>query len=330
MKLKPYSHLLFLSLFSRRGCWFLIFCAPLALAAESYPTHPIRLLVPAPPGGTVDLIARLMAPRLSEQMGKPIVVDNRSGAGGMIHAEMVANAPNDGYTIAMIYTSYTTSALLHANPTYSPLRDNSPLSQVSWAPLLLVAYPGLAAKTVGQLITLAKSQSLLYGSAGNGSGGHMAGELFNVMAHLSCVHVPYKGAAMATNEVVSGQVAYQFAGPVTVLSLAHAGRLRLLAATSLNRANAFADLPTLHESGVTGFDVTNWFGLVAPPRLPVALIQRLNKEIKIALTHPSVKTKLESEGSEIVASAASNFADFIKADLKKWDKLLRLVPIKVD
>jgi tripartite-type tricarboxylate transporter receptor subunit TctC len=304
--------------------------AGIAQANEAYPDRPLRFVVPAPPGGTVDLIARLAAPRLSEQLGKPVVVDNRAGAGGVIAAELVAHAAPDGYTLSMIYTSYTTNAVLRAKPGYSPERDNTPITQATTSPLLLAAHSNLPVKSVGELLALAKSKPLLYGSAGNGSGGHMAAELFNHLAGVRVTHVPYKGAAAATNELVSGQVAYQFAGPITVLGLARTGRLRLLAVTSPRRTAALPDLPTVAESGVPGFEVTNWFGMTAPPATPAPLILRLNAEMKQALAHADVRSKLTSEGSEIVATSPEAFRAFLREDVRKWAAVVKAARIALE
>ena len=301
-----------------------------AVATDAYPTRPVRFIVPAPPGGTVGHIARLIATPLTEQLGKPFVLDNRGGAGGVIAAEMIANAAPDGHTLGMIYTSYTTNAVLRAKPTYSPTTDNTPITQATWSPLLLAAHNGVPAKSVSELVALAKAKPMLYGSAGNGSGGHMAAELFNSMAGLRVTHVPYKGAAAATNEVVSGQVAYQFAGPITVLALGRAGRLRLLAVTSLKRANALPDIPTVDESGVPGLEVINWFGVVAPPATPRVLVERLHGEIKRALAQGDIRARLASEGSEIVATTPDHFRAFIRSDVEKWSRVVSAAKIKVD
>jgi tripartite-type tricarboxylate transporter receptor subunit TctC len=299
-------------------------------ADPAYPTRPVRFLIPAPPGGTVDHIARLIATPLTEQMGKPFVLDNRGGAGGVIAAEMLANAAPDGHTLGMIYTSYTTNTVLRAKSTYSATADNTPITQATWSPLVLAAHSGLPAKSAAELIALAKSKPMHYGSAGNGTGGHMCGELFNVMAGIKVTHVPYKGAAAATNEVVSGQVAYQFAGPITVLGLGRAGRLRLLAVTSLKRASAMPDLPTVDESGAPGFEVINWFGVVAPPATPRYIVERLNSEIKRALANSDIRTRLAGEGSEIVATTPDAFRAFIRKDVEKWAKLVAAAGIRAD
>ena len=312
---------------------WLFFALPYAgatCAADTYPSRPVRVIVPAPPGGTVDHIARLIAPSLSEQLGKPFVVDNRSGAGGVIAAEMLATATPDGHTMGMIYTSYTTNAVLRAKPSYSPITGNTPITQATWSPLILAAPPGVPVKSTAELVALAKSKPLLYGSAGNGSGGHMCAELFNTLAGVRVTHVPYKGAAAATNEVVSGQVAFQFAGPITVLGLGRAGRLRLLAVTSMKRASALPDLPTVDESGVPGYEVINWFGLAAPPATPRVLIERLHDEVKRALANTEVKQRLASEGSEIVATTPDQFRAFLRNDVEKWSKVVKAANISVD
>ena len=308
---------------------FLNPCCTLA-ADVSFPSRPVRFIIPAPPGGTVDHVARLIATPLTEQMGKPFVLDNRAGAGGVIAAELIANAVPDGHTLGMIYTSYTTNAVLRAKASYSPTRDNTPIPQATASPLVLVAHTGLALKTAGELVTLAKKKPLLYGSAGNGTGGHMCGELFNLLAGLKVTHVPYKGAAAATNEVVSGQVAYQFAGPITVLGLGRAGRLRLLAVTSPKRAVAMPDIPTVDESGVPGFEVTNWFGAVAPPATQRVLIDRLNSEIRQALAVNDIRARLAAEGSEVVATSPDAFRDFIRNDVEKWAKVVKAAGIRID
>jgi tripartite-type tricarboxylate transporter receptor subunit TctC len=310
------------------GTAFVCVCAG---AAESpYPVRPVRLVVPAPPGGTVDLVARVLGPKLAEQTGQQFIVDNRGGAGGVVAAELLAAAAADGYTLGAVYTSFTTNAALRQKPSYDPLRDYSALSLVMWSPLVLVAHPGLGVDSVRELIALSKSRELHYASAGNGTGGHMAGELFRALSAVRAVHVPYKGAAAGTNDVVSGQVQYAFVGPVTVLALVKAKRLRLLAVTSLKRNPAMPDVPTVDEQGVAGFEVVNWFGIVGPARLPPALVARLNREIGTALDAPAVRQKLGGDGTEIVASTPPDFAAFLRRDVEKWRKVVKSANITVD
>lgn len=297
-------------------------CAGAASAADArYPQRPVRMLVSATPGGTVDLVARVLAPKLTEQLGQPFVVDNRGGAGGVIAAEMVAKANPDGYTLGVVYTSFTTNPALRKQSSYDPVRDYSPITLVIVSPLALVANAGLGIDNVRDLIAMAKGKPLLYGSSGNGSGGHMCGELFNAITGIKATHVAYKGAAAATSEVVAGQVQFQFAGPITVVSLAKSGRLKFLAVTSLKRNATWPDIPTLDEAGVPGFEVVNWFGLVAPAKTSRAIVARLNDSIVQALRLPDVRAKLGGEGAEIVGSTPEAYAEFLKRDVAKWRKV---------
>jgi tripartite-type tricarboxylate transporter receptor subunit TctC len=311
---------------------FVLWCWRLdaAVAADGYPVRPVRVLVTAPPGGTVDLVARVLGPKLTEQLGQPFIVDNRPGAGGVIAAELLAKATPDGYTLGAIYTSFTTNAVMRKHSPYDPVRDIAPITLVSISPLVLVAYPGLGVESVQDLIALAKRKPLYYGSSGNGSGGHMCGELFKAMARIDATHVPYKGAAAATSEVVAGQVQFEFVGPVTVLSLAKAGRLKLLAVTSAKRNPSMADTPTLQESGVPGFDVVNWFGMAAPARTSRAIVEHLNREMVRALQLSDVRQKLAGEGAVIIGSTPAEFGAFIQRDVEKWRGVVKSGHITVD
>ena len=296
----------------------------------AYPARPVRVLVSATPGGTIDLVARVLAPRLSEQTGQAFVVDNRAGAGGVIAAELVARAAPNGYTIGDVYTSFTTNAVLHRKPSYDPVTDFSPLMLVSASPLALVAHPGIGVDSVRDLLALARAKPLHYASSGNGSGGHMCGELLKLLAKVSATHVPYKGAAAATSDVVAGQVQFQFAGPVTVVSLARSGRLKLLAVTSLKRNAALPDVPTLDEAGVAGFEVVNWFGMVAPARLPQALVTDLHRRMYAALQQPDARARLGGEGAEVLAGTPEAFAEFLRRDVAKWRKVVSASGMSLD
>jgi tripartite-type tricarboxylate transporter receptor subunit TctC len=306
-------------------------CAALAGAAEhAYPLRPVRMIVSATPGGTVDLVARVLAPKLSDQLGQQFIVDNRSGAGGVVAAELIARAVPDGYTLGVVYTSFTTNAALRKHSSYDPVSDYAPISLVMWTPLVLIANPALAVSSVRELIAMSKTRELHYASSGNGSGGHMCGELFKSLAGIRSTHVPYKGAALGTNDVVSGEVQYAFVGPVTVTSLVRAGRLRLLGVTSLKRNASMPEIPTLDEQGVTGFEVMNWFGIVAPPRLPRVLVAQLNREVVQALVPADVRQKLGGEGAEIVGSTPEAFGGFLKRDVDKWRKVVAAARITLD
>jgi tripartite-type tricarboxylate transporter receptor subunit TctC len=296
---------------------------------DGYPTKPVRLLVPAPPGGSTDLIARVMGAQLAEQLHEQVVVDNRGGAGGVVATEILARSVPDGHTLGVLYTPHTTQPSFTKLP-YDPVNDFTPLSMLTAAPLVLVVYPGLPAKSVKDLIALAKTKPLVYGSAGNGSGGHLSGELFKLMAGIDATHVPYKGAGPAATDVMAGQIHFQFAAHITVGGFMKAGRLRAIAVTSAKRAATTPELPTMSEAGVPGFEVINWFGMLAPARIPEALVRRLHSEIVTALRTPAVRDKLIAQGSEVVGSSPQEFRQFIVSDIAKWAKVVKAAKIKVD
>jgi tripartite-type tricarboxylate transporter receptor subunit TctC len=302
-----------------------------AAAAQSiaYPTKPVRLLVPAPPGGTTDLLARVVGAKLASQLGQQVVIDNRGGAGGVVATELLARSVPDGHTLGLVYTPHTNQPSFIKLP-YDPVNDFSPITMMTSAPLVLVVHPPLPVKSVKDLIALAKAKPLVYGSAGNGSGGHLSGELLKMMTGMQATHVPYKGAGPAAVDVIAGQLQFQFAAQITVDSFLKSGRLRALAVTSTQRASTLPELPTVAESGVPGFEVINWFGIFAPARLPEALQDRLYHEIATALRSPDVRDKLVAQGSEIVASTPQQFRTFIRNDIQKWAKVVKAAGIKVD
>jgi tripartite-type tricarboxylate transporter receptor subunit TctC len=298
-------------------------------ALQGYPTKPVRLLVPAPPGGSTDLIARVVGAQLAEQLREQVVVDNRGGAGGVVATEILARSVADGHTLGVVYTPHTTQPSFTKLP-YDPVSDFTPLSMLTAAPLVLVVYPGLQVKSVKDLIALAKTTPLVYGSAGNGSGGHLSGELLKLMAGIEATHVPYKGAGPAATDVMAGQLHYQFAAHITVGGFLKAGRLRAIAVTSAKRAATTPELPTMSEAGVPGFEVINWFGMLAPANMPESLVRRLHAEIVTALRTPAVRDKLIAQGSEIVGSSPQEFRQFIANDIAKWAKVVKAAKIKVD
>lgn len=299
-------------------------------AASQYPARPIRLIVPAPPGGTTDLLGRVIGTRLGEALGQQVVIDNRGGAGGIVGTDMLTKAPPDGHTLAVIYTPHTVLPHLQKQLPYDALADITPISMVTTAPLVLVVNPALPVRNVRELIALAKKQPVVYGSAGNGSGGHLSGELLKQMAGIQATHVPYKGAGPAAMDVVSGQLQFQFAAQITAQGFIRSGRLRAIAVTSTQRTPGLPDIPTVAESGVPGFVVVNWFGMIAPARTPRAVVTQLNAEIVRILQLPDVRTKLTGEGSEIVGDTPAQFAAFLRADFEKWGKVIRASGLKVD
>jgi len=297
--------------------------------AQAYPARPIRFIVPSPTGATTDVLARITAQKVAEQFGRQLILDNRPGAGSVIGTDMVAKAAADGYTIGMVYTTHTANASLQKLP-YDPIGDFTHVTMLTSAPLLLVVAPSLGVNSVRELIALAKTKPLNYGSAGVGSGGHMSGELFRMMAGINIMHVPHRGAAAASIDVAAGNLAFQFASQITTQALLKGGRLRALAVTSARRASSLPDAPTVAESGLPGFEVLNWFGVTAPAKLPVPLLVTLNSAFARALQHADTREKLTAEGSELVGNSSAEFTAFLKSDLAKWAKVVKEAGIRVD
>ena len=297
--------------------------------AQAYPARPIRFIVPSPTGATTDVLARITAQKVAEQFGRQLILDNRPGAGSVIGTDMVAKAAADGYTIGMVYTTHTANASLQKLP-YDPIGDFTHVTMLTSAPLLLVVAPSLGVNSVRELIALAKTKPLNYGSAGVGSGGHMSGELFRMMAGINIMHVPHRGAAAASIDVAAGNLAFQFASQITTQALLKGGRLRALAVTSARRASSLPDAPTVAESGLPGFEVLNWFGVTAPAKLPVPLLATLNSAFARALKHADTREKLTAEGSELVGNSSAEFTAFLKSDLAKWAKVVKDAGIRVD
>jgi len=305
----------------------LLACHAGIAAAQTYPSRPIRFIVPGATGASTDVLARIVGQKLSGQFGKQVIVDNRPGAGSIIGTDLLAKAAADGHTIGMIYTTHTANASLQKLP-YDPLRDFAPVTMLTSAPLVLVVYPGLPVNSMRELIALAKTKPLVYGSAGIGSGGHMSGELFRMMAGIDVTHVPHKGAAPASIDVAAGNLAFQFVSQITVQALLKGNRLRAIAVTSAKRAASLPDVPTVAESGMSGYEVLNWFGVAAPARTPQTIVSRLHAAIVRSLELPEVRDKLTSEGSEIVGSSPEQFAQFLKRDLAKWAQVVKAAGIK--
>lgn len=302
----------------------------LAQPVVKYPTRPVRMIVPAPPGGTTDLLGRLIAERLAEALGQQVVVDNRGGAGGILGTELLARAPADGHTLGIIYTPHTVLPHLQKKLPYDPLRDFAAVSLLTEAPLVLVVHPALPVHKVPDLIALAKSRPLVYGSAGNGSGGHLSGELLKQMAKIDATHVPYKGAGPAAIELMAGQLQFQFGSHITTKAFVAAGRLRAIAVTSAKRSPELPNLPTVAEQGLPGFEFVNWFGMVVPARTPSPLVNELQRRIAEVMQQQAVRDKFATLDSNIVTSTPVAFAAFLTADLEKWGQVLRNSGVRVD
>lgn len=300
--------------------------AAVAMAAETYPAKPIRLIVPFPPGGPADALARIVGDRIGANMGKPVVVENRPGAGGNIGMEMGAKAAPDGYTLVLAPAgNLTVNPSLYRSVPYDVARDFAPVTVLGNVPNILVVNPSVPAKTVAELVEYARAHpgQLNFSSPGNGSGAHLAGELFKSMAAVDITHVPYNGIAPAVTAVVGGQVQLMFAGAPAVLQHVQAGKLRALGVASLARIAAAPELPTLSESGFPGFDVTSWYGIVASAGTPNDVIVRLHDEIAKALAEPDVREKLAGLGADPVGNTPAEFASMIRSETIKWSKIVK-------
>ena len=303
-------------------------------SAQGYPTKPIRLVVPYPAGGPLDIMARAIGQKLSEAWKQPVVVDNRAGAGGNIGADFVAKSAPDGYTLLMgAVATHAINPSLYSKIPYDPVKDFAPVALVAQVPNILVVNPAVPAKTVRELIALARAQpgTLNFGSGSTGSTGHLAGELFNTMAGVKMVHIPYKGAAPATADLLGGQVQLMFDNLASALPNVKAGKLRALAVTTLARSPAIPELPTIAESGLPGFDLTTWFGLLVPAGTPPEIVARLNAEIVRALDAKDMRERLEKMGAEPLSNnTPERFAAFIRSEAAKYARVVKDSGAKVD
>jgi tripartite-type tricarboxylate transporter receptor subunit TctC len=303
-------------------------CAAFAVhaqPADNYPVRPVRMLIPFSPGGATDVPGRIVAQKLSERLGQQVVVDNRPGAGGIVATEVVATAQPDGYTILMTATPFAISPAIYKKLPYHPLRDFAPVMQFGSAPNTLVVHPALAAKSVQELLQLARAQpgKIDWASSGTGGAQHLFGALFTSMAKIDMTHVPYKGSGPATTDLLGGQVKVGFPGIAIALPHHKGARLRILAVTSAKRSPQAPDVPSLHEAGVPGYDATLWLGIAAPRGTPPAIIARLNAEVSKALQAPEVRQQFASTGTDAVTSTPEEFGAFVKNEIEKWARVVR-------
>ena len=300
--------------------------------AQSYPVKPIRMIVGFAAGGATDATARMVAQKLSEHLGQPVVVENRTGAGGSIATERVAKSPADGYTLLLMPASGPIDSVLRAKLPYDLERDFAPVSLVVIGPYVLVVHPSVPARNVKELIALARSQpgKLSYGSAGVGSSAHLANELFNSMAKVSIVHVPYKGGAESVIANAAGEVDLNFASINTALPLLEAGKLRPLAVTSAKRSSLMPSIPTLDESGLPGYDRTGWWGVLAPAGVPKDIIAQLNAAIAKAVNTPEMKESLNKLGFEPQTSTPEQFAALIRSEIAQNATLIKTAGVKAE
>ncbi len=300
--------------------------------AQQYPNKPIRLIVPFVPGGGTDITARAIAMKLTEALGQTVVVDNRAGANGTIGADIAAKAPPDGYTLSMISSSHSVNPSIMKKLPYDLITDLAPITQATTQPYALIVHPSVAAKSVKELIALvkAKPNSLNYGSSGTGGLSHLSGALLCSMTGINMTHIPYKGGAPALTDLVGGQIQLLFSTILQAQSQLKGGRVRALAVTTAKRSAGAPDLPTMHEAGVTGYEVAGWYGMVAPLKTPAAVITRLNTEAVKALRAPDIKDKLAVDGSEPIGSSVEAFGQHIKTEVAKWNKLVKEAGIRAE
>ncbi|HYL23472.1 MAG TPA: tripartite tricarboxylate transporter substrate binding protein [Burkholderiales bacterium] len=307
------------------------FVAAGAAYPQDYPSRPIRLMTPAAPGGTTDLLARLVGAKLGEIFGQQVIVDNRASASGVIAGEITAKAPPDGYTLLLAYHQHTINAALNPNLPYHPVNDFTPITQLTRAGLLLVVNPSSPPRTLQEFVdwTRKRSGELNYGSAGLGSGGHLAGELYKQMAGIKAEHIPYKGSGPALMDLVGGRYDYNFAGLQAAQTQVRGGKLRALAVTTPQRIPALPDLPTVAEA-LPGYEVVGWYGVIGPAAMPTPLVERLHDELVRVLAQRDVRERILNDGSEPVGNTPREFRDFMAADLAKWAKVVKESGAKFD
>ena len=301
--------------------------------AQTWPSKPIKYVVPFAPGGSTDILGRTISEKLSVALGQPVVVDNKPGAGGGLGADFVAKAAPDGYTImGGTISTHAINASLYSNLPYDPVKDFVAVTLLARVPNMLVVNPDVPAKTVAELIALMKANpgKYTFASAGNGTSQHLSGELFKSMAGVEMQHIPYKGSPPALQDVVGGQVTMTFDNITTAWPLAKAGKLRALAVTTAKRSPVAPDVPTLAESGLAGFEVGSWQGVFAPAGTPPAIVKRLNAEIVKILSMPDVKEKILALGAEPVGDTSEQFTAYVKTEVVKWSDVVKKSGAKVD
>lgn len=312
----------------RRVLWAVAaaaFAFPVLTDAQSYPTRPVRLLVPFPPGGSVDVVARALTPRLSERLGQQVVIENRSGASGSIGTEIVAHARPDGYTLLINTIPFVSNAYLYSQVPYDPFTDFLPVSWLCSSPATLVVNPSVPARSVRELLKLAKSRpgALNYSAAGAGTNPHLAGELFNVLGGVDMVAIQYKGGGPSLLAALGGEVGITFPNISEAIPHAKAGRLFVLGVTGSKRSAALPDVPTIAEAGVPGYEFSTWHGVLAPKGTPAAIVSLLNAKLKESLTAPDLAHFFEQMGFEIVASTPEEFAAHLRRESEKWGKVIK-------
>lgn len=300
--------------------------------AQTYPAQPIKIVVPFPPGGATDLLARKVAEGLTPRLGQPVIVENRAGAGGVVASQQVARAAPDGYTLIVGVTgSHSIASHLSAQPAYDPVKDFTPISLLVTAPMVLTVNPSVPANDLASFIAYAKSKpgGVTFGSSGNGTSLHLTGELFAIATGIKMVHVPYKGSAQALNDVVGGQIDAMFIDPPVLVPYQGTGKLKILAVSSRTRNNILPDVPTMEEGGLKGFEVLGWQGLFAPAGTPAAIVERLNREVNAVLASPEVSDFFARQGFSVAGNSSAEFGAYVASEYERWGKVIKHANIVV-
>jgi tripartite-type tricarboxylate transporter receptor subunit TctC len=312
--------------------WLCAIALAITSPAWAYPTKPVRFIVPFTPGGGADLVGRVVGQKLAELWGQQVIVDNRAGAGGNIAAEITAAAAPDGYTLFQFNVANAIAPSVYKKLNYDPVKDFAAVTQLASSPFVLVAYPGIKAKNVQELIATAKAEprKLSYASSGIGGSTHLLGELFKTMSRTDIVHVPYKGAVPALTDLTSGRVHVMFVVPAAALPHVKAGRLSALGVSSAKRSPLAPELPTIAESGIAGFEGAAWYGVVAPARTPRDIVSKLSRDVRHMLEQPDIRERFTAQGVEIVSSTPEEFARFIGSEIVKWRRVAGAAGISVE
>ena len=310
----------------------LAFAFPLLVQGQSYPDRPVRLVVPFPPGGSVDVVARALTPKLSERMGQQVVIENRSGASGLIGTEVVAHARADGYTLLINTIPFVTNSLLYAQVPYDPFADFLPVSWLCSSPGTLVINPSVPARSVRELLELARAKpgALNYSAAGAGTNPHLTGELFNFLGKVDIVAIQYKGGGPSLLAALGGEVGISYPNISEAIPHAKSGKLIVLGVGSVKRSAALPDVPTIAEAGLPGYEFVTWHGVLAPKGTPAAVVEGLNARLKDTLTAPEQTRFFEQMGFEVVASSPEDFAAHLKRESEKWGKVIKERHIRVE
>jgi tripartite-type tricarboxylate transporter receptor subunit TctC len=319
------------SLVTAAGLVFATLAIIMPATAQDYPVRPVRLVIPFPPGGSNDVVGRLVATHLSERLGKQIVVDNRSGAGGVIGTEVVAKSPPDGYTLLIISMAHAVNPWLY-KLSYDPIKDFTPVGLLAKGANVLVVHPSLPVHSVKDLVALAKQKpgDLQYASAGIGSFQHLGGELFKLMAGVDILHVPFKGGGPAMVDIVGGHTKVMFSSMVQTVPQIKAGKLRALGTGGLERSPVLPDIPTIAEAGVPGYEAVNWWGVVAPAGTPQAIIDKVNAEIEAVQQSPEVQKQFANEGATAMPMKPADFGGFMVSEMNKWEKVVKQGGLKAE